>query len=1195
MKKRKILYLFPLAALVLSGCTIQEGWETAKGFMTDKVYEPVKNWIESLLGKKSGKQDQPADEPSGGGEQGGGGGGGQTETPKHAGTLADPFDAADALLVAGKLADKATSASAYYIKDKVTDTPQFSASYGNFTFNFGEFKCYRILNGESKAKFTDEKAIEQGDTVLLNAKLMNYNGTLETAENTGYAVSITKADHGNIKRIVSAKGPKEVGLNEVIALTEVEVIIEYDDGFMTTVNPSSLDQDTSVPGAVTITVHVEGFSGTATFTVTVLDGQLPNQIEEAYAAASELENYKETDQEYLIRGTVVAKRGSQDYFVQEGEYGIDLYNPGEVEGLEIGKEVQFKSRIKNYNGTFENATTPTVKVLGEGTMPSELVISTADEFAAANKNILARASGTAKDAPVVDNYGGYTLTLVSNQDELTVYAKSGQASKITSIKKDDEVILSKLVTGAYKTDLQLLVCDNTIVSPMVTAVNVQESMNIELGQQKALTATVSPEEACQDVTWEISQTSEVINYVDGVVIPVSEGDAVITFASVIAPEITASCEVHVSEATKILTGITLGGELEKDTYNEGEEYSAAGLTVTAHYENAPDDDVTADSVITPEKAQAEANDESITFTASYSGQEDTLVCSVTVIAKPTPQHEGTEQDPYTVNDAKILYDELETGQNTTEVYVTGTIAADPEPTVVSNRARFYLTDGVCPTNLYVYNIDPLADHQGEFTAHDVPPGSVIVAKGAIKKFASGNDLIFEFCYVKNVAACQLISVDKPAVAPETVSIVSDAEVMVDEDLTLKADVRPLGSPQDVTWELIDGSEYATLTNGVLHGVAVGKVHVQATVLNTQIKSEIQEITVKPAAQPEHAGTLADPYTPSDVLLAFKNLVNDEISETGVYVAGEIAADPAPYLSSGKGRIYLTDGTKSIYVYNVYDGNNSASLTQAEIAAGLNVVVSGAVTRYQDNLQICYKSGKGNCQIVSSDIAPTSVQITSADEVFAGETLTLASKVLPSTATQAVTYSITSGSEYASINGNVLTAGDHAGQTVTVQATVTGHETVITTQEITIKDSSTATREALPYTGNVSGGALPAGWEGDGATFATSYYALKGAGKHAYATKLIDPVSSLTVAVTGICNGTTTDSEVTVYGLNDAGERIEGASATYVPDKASASNASAVESSATEKTVTISGTDITGVEIELTVKGHNYVLTCIKLS
>ncbi|MBR4378548.1 MAG: Ig-like domain-containing protein [Bacilli bacterium] len=81
MKKRKILYLFPLAALVLSGCTFQEGWETAKSWTNDNVFTPVVQFFKDILGIEDKKEEKQDDKPSGGeqggGEQGGEQGGGE--------------------------------------------------------------------------------------------------------------------------------------------------------------------------------------------------------------------------------------------------------------------------------------------------------------------------------------------------------------------------------------------------------------------------------------------------------------------------------------------------------------------------------------------------------------------------------------------------------------------------------------------------------------------------------------------------------------------------------------------------------------------------------------------------------------------------------------------------------------------------------------------------------------------------------------------------------------------------------------------------------------------------------------------------------------------------------------------------------------------------------------------------------------
>jgi len=57
MKKRKILYLFPLTALLLSGCSIQEGWNAVKNWVGEKIYFPVANWISGEDSEKDEKKE----------------------------------------------------------------------------------------------------------------------------------------------------------------------------------------------------------------------------------------------------------------------------------------------------------------------------------------------------------------------------------------------------------------------------------------------------------------------------------------------------------------------------------------------------------------------------------------------------------------------------------------------------------------------------------------------------------------------------------------------------------------------------------------------------------------------------------------------------------------------------------------------------------------------------------------------------------------------------------------------------------------------------------------------------------------------------------------------------------------------------------------------------------------------------------
>ena len=95
--------------------------------------------------------------------------------------------------IALTLETRATTTETYKIRGVVTDITDTSlSSYGNLTFNISDglsyATCYRIL-GKANGKFTNLNQVQKGDTVLINAKIQNYNGTCEPVQ--GYVEEST--------------------------------------------------------------------------------------------------------------------------------------------------------------------------------------------------------------------------------------------------------------------------------------------------------------------------------------------------------------------------------------------------------------------------------------------------------------------------------------------------------------------------------------------------------------------------------------------------------------------------------------------------------------------------------------------------------------------------------------------------------------------------------------------------------------------------------------------------------------------------------------------------------------------------------------------------------------------------------------------------------------------------------------------
>ena len=63
MKKGKLLYLIPMAAIVLSGCTAKEGAESTQNWLNNNIVYPIRDFFRNLFGKNKNKDDKPSPEP----------------------------------------------------------------------------------------------------------------------------------------------------------------------------------------------------------------------------------------------------------------------------------------------------------------------------------------------------------------------------------------------------------------------------------------------------------------------------------------------------------------------------------------------------------------------------------------------------------------------------------------------------------------------------------------------------------------------------------------------------------------------------------------------------------------------------------------------------------------------------------------------------------------------------------------------------------------------------------------------------------------------------------------------------------------------------------------------------------------------------------------------------------------------------
>ena len=477
--------------------------------------------------------------------------------------------------------------------------------------------------------------------------------------------------------------------------------------------------------------------------------------------------------------------------------------------------------------------------------------------------------------------------------------------------------------------------------------------------------------------------------------------------------------------------------------------------------------------------------------------------------------------------------------------------------------------------------------------------------------ASGKQVIIKkvtISYTENAA----IAATAIAVAPKTLTLKPG------QTGVLAATLTPANATDTISWKSSDETKATVDASGTVTAVAQGNATVTAFIDannngqadETEIK-DTASVTVE-AAEVINYGTAEAPLTIAEAKAVLEKTGTNKVTPQPMFVKGIISTNKAFNTQYHNGEVWLqSDDGQTAKDFELWSCEIDAALNYsgdpaADELKGYEVVATGYGEKYNSTYELTNFTPEGgtriNPKIISmtrQEVAATAIAVApTTAEVEVGKTVDLAATLTPTNSTQKVAWK-SSDEAKATVNAGKVTGVAEGNVTITafVDADKDG---VLDEGElkaecaVTVKAASTA-RAELPYTGNVASGSLPEGWTGSGAAFASSYYALKSNGAYAQAVALFDAQSKIKVDVKGICNGTSNDSTVTVYGLGDDGNAIQGVSATYTPDKASATNAAAVEAAATVKSVTLEGTGITGVKVELTTKGHNYVLVSFAIS
>ncbi|MCQ2801250.1 MAG: bacterial Ig-like domain-containing protein [Bacilli bacterium] len=357
--------------------------------------------------------------------------------------------------------------------------------------------------------------------------------------------------------------------------------------------------------------------------------------------------------------TVVAIRNcSGEYFIQDGEYGIDLYHPAEadVPKLVIGKKVKVTAALCNYKGLVETSGDIKVEADGDGVVPQPANVASKAALDALKTNVLANAQGVVIKKEVNTKNNDTTLTIAIAGENVPVFFKGGIVNDYTTFlnaaTEGVTVVLNKVVVGD-RDGRQLIVVDGS--------------------------------------------------------------------------ELTASEPTP----TKEVKSLAIAGTATKTVYEEGEAYSAAGLSVVATYTDDTTETVTV--AITPNKEKAALGDTSVTFSATFGGQTATKPVDVTVNAKPVPTGEITVDKEYSVGLAALGLDQKENG------YYEGT------------------NNGFSYKDIGTYNKPSMQFKSKSGTVSNIIPFSKTITKVTVKiSKEAGNDATLDFCFGATAALGETI-------------------------------------------------------------------------------------------------------------------------------------------------------------------------------------------------------------------------------------------------------------------------------------------------------------------------------------------------------------------------------------------------------------------------------------------------------
>lgn len=345
------------------------------------------------------------------------------------------------------------------------------------------------------------------------------------------------------------------------------------------------DEDAAA-GSKVVTIAYMEFSTTITVTVAAKD----RTIETAYKAAANLDKGKSTTESYEFDGVVTAMIGNA-FFVQDNGYGMYVYANTKYDGLEVGKNVRVNATLQNYSGCLETKSISSVTVLGDGTLPAAINVSTKTELADLNQNILINVVATMPASLNTWSASKSANNKVTLQDGNTTTASFQKASFTSDLGTAYSALASKstkftnAVTTAYDyssgatTTNQFFVIEfKENIVPATSVTCVASTNTVEVGASITLSSVVTPTDSTDTVSYEIQSGSEHATLSGNTLIGASEGTVEVVAKA--GSQTSSPVSITVTASSDPIISISVTGPSSSKL--SGETLTREEITVTAN-------------------------------------------------------------------------------------------------------------------------------------------------------------------------------------------------------------------------------------------------------------------------------------------------------------------------------------------------------------------------------------------------------------------------------------------------------------------------------------------------------------------------------------------------------------------------------------------------------------------------------------